>query len=662
MAKQAVSWIELHIEKFVLGVTGALFLATVVLYGISTPNKIEVQGARYGPAELDRQVVLGQARELANNLRGQSPTIQEVPEYSEEWKAAQSDVLAGAGISGRSRSSQPWGLSVPLLESLQLPDSRTQGLAQVLAPGKPGASLGRSTIDTSEKLLALNARAPQDQKEEEPPPWAHQDMSWITVGAVFDLEAQRKAFFKAGYDARYTNVYVYDVQAQRQTRLPDGSWSDWEEIRTYVPFLPWAIPKVETSRERDGSTVVDKKSQEDLKTLFKLVAEFQPELRMPEFALRVTGDKWQLPQIEGLDWAKIAEQRPDLIEPHLAAPGDKSTGEEEKLSPAKRIRKWISEAEALAAQWMDREKIAQNPQQSHADLNKAFDLLQKIMIDAEASPAQINNAEKRRDEIEPFLREALTKKEEDDFRRGQEAERSGGPSGPLPEPTASQTAVWIHDLGVKRDNTFAGVQPGQTYRYRLRLRLLNTLVGQLNRVSDPGAALQVLLVGEWSDASDPVTATKDKELYVASVNAAAGQAQVWVYVWERGEMIRSKFTVGVGEEIGKVEGVTTGGGKREFVDFRTGVILVDIEPQRTYQRRRDDRTGFRLDPVNTEAVVLADSAGVLDERLVYLDKQAHSQRDKAAGEDKPAAKRTRPPPRDGTGGGTGGGSGGGAGG
>src|SRR3989304_6650014 len=127
--------------------------------------KIGVEEAGSGPAELDRQLVLGQARELANNLRGQPPTIEEVPEHSEEWKAAQSDVLAGSGISGRSRSSQPWGLSVPLLESLQLPDSRTQGLAPGLAPRKPGASLGRSTLDTSEKLLALNAPAPQDQKE-----------------------------------------------------------------------------------------------------------------------------------------------------------------------------------------------------------------------------------------------------------------------------------------------------------------------------------------------------------------------------------------------------------------------------------------------------------------------------------------------------------------
>jgi hypothetical protein len=83
----------------------------------------------------------------------------------------------------------------------------------------------------------------------------------------------------------------------------------------------------------------------------------------------------------------------------------------------------------------------------------------------------------------------------------------------------------------------------------------------------------------------------------------------------------------------------------EFVDFRTGLKLVDLEADRSYYRRRSRGDAVEYAPVDTEAVVLASANGVLEERLVAADKDAREVFVAAVGEvpEEKKPKRETPP-------------------
>jgi hypothetical protein len=76
MAKQNVTFIERHVEKVVIGVTGAVLLATAVLYLVGTPHKVDVQGESLGPQQLAKIRPAEATREKRN---GPSPDGQGAP-------------------------------------------------------------------------------------------------------------------------------------------------------------------------------------------------------------------------------------------------------------------------------------------------------------------------------------------------------------------------------------------------------------------------------------------------------------------------------------------------------------------------------------------------------------------------------------------------------
>lgn len=166
---------------------------------------------------------------------------------------------------------------------------------------------------------------------------------------------------------------------------------------------------------------------------------------------------------------------------------------------------------------------------------------------------------------------------------------------------------WAHD---------DSVEPGNTYRYRIRLGVFNPVAGT-NQVAKEDAKLkkQAILWSDFSDVTEPVDVPQMLYFFAKEVQETEKKVTVEVSRYAMGYWRSKEFPVTVGEMIGKVveadpsEGRTTtrrnlslpgrpevnprnnprpgspdsvfgpgleGVGEPDSVDYRTGAVLLDL--------------------------------------------------------------------------------------
>ena len=88
--------------------------------------------------------------------------------------------------------------------------------------------------------------------------------------------------------------------------------------------------------------------------------------------------------------------------------------------------------------------------------------------------------------------------------------------------------------------------------------------------------------------------------------------------------MKASFQVSVGDPIGGKKTVKVGEPREPTrVDFSTGAIVVDLDFNRPYRRRRERRGVITLaKPKPTVALAYIDSAGELHDRLLDVDKRS----------------------------------------
>ena len=135
--------------------------------------------------------------------------------------------------------------------------------------------------------------------------------------------------------------------------------------------------------------------------------------------------------------------------------------------------------------------------------------------------------------------------------------------------------VYNHDMRV---------EPGKTYRYRLRVRVLNPLFAKrrLGKEQRQGIGRKFLLTSDWSDWSDPIEISGLKRFLFAKASTTSRQTEIHVRRFTLGQTHSEVFKVRPGDEIGGVapKQVIWAGQERKIpVDFSTGAILVDLNPR-----------------------------------------------------------------------------------
>ncbi|HSW46732.1 MAG TPA: hypothetical protein VLM89_14310, partial [Phycisphaerae bacterium] len=250
MAKQNVTFVERHLEKIVVGVTGAVLLATAVLYLVSNPHSVEVQGERVGPQEL-YATIREQAETTLRQMRQAQPPDDSggadlvIPDINNQRSPYDSENIPREFTI----IFAPLSPEVPMIKGAQRGKIR---LAEILPPGPIAATSGRAYA----KLATPSDISQSGAPTQEPSTAVTQDWNWVAVFSAVHRRKQRAKFEQAQYAFDRQHVIVAGVEAERQERLPDGQWG---EARIVTGYSDKVIPPRKTAdliRQDDGTVLV----------------------------------------------------------------------------------------------------------------------------------------------------------------------------------------------------------------------------------------------------------------------------------------------------------------------------------------------------------------------------------------------------------------------
>lgn len=133
--------------------------------------------------------------------------------------------------------------------------------------------------------------------------------------------------------------------------------------------------------------------------------------------------------------------------------------------------------------------------------------------------------------------------------------------------------IWLHDTGCR---------PGKTYRYRLRLEMLNPLFDSMRWAEEPDNAPGLTLEA-GSDWSAPVTVPPATTYFLVDGSKSTGKIKFEIYRTALGQWLGQEVSVRLGDTLGAAETrkLIYPGMRRETVekevDFATGCVVVDCD-------------------------------------------------------------------------------------
>jgi hypothetical protein len=611
MAKQAVSSLERHVEKAVLGVCGLVLLAAIALFLVASPNKKELGAETATPATV-YNVVATQAerlsRSIADATREDPPPVRSDVDVLRQWMQ---NLLAAARLDRMLPPPLPPLPAVPQVGP-QGPASDKIELARLLPPTQVKVATSGRTLAVMEPPFILGGQSDTALGTSD----FEIAFNWVTVSGVFERSAQERLFREAGYHAGRRDAYVVGVDLQRRERRWDGTYTEWQDITSYAPIMAASPPAIQVI---DSGLI--KAVSEDDQALVAYFADLirdpqtQLDLMRPLFPVPIAGDYWKLPQYPDLDIVVLDEEY------HLLAgvPADN------------RYLDVLEEPTETVGQPDPREELERDIRRLESQQERGY----LTLADAQAAEDEIkallnqtglSTTQNRR------LEELLIRTREDVKR----LQASPQPQVPVVVQSPQQV-VWAHDA--LRNS----VVSGKTYQYRMRLRLYNRYCAFPSPLADPADAEKVVLATDWSEPTEPVTIKLDTEFFLASVSGE--RVRTDVFKWVEGNWLRQTFDVEPGEPIGGIRRVTLPGedAVKELVDFDTGAIVLEMDLQRMFRPVRTGSDGWSVGaPKSTVAVVYVDAAGDVRERLLELDRNSDGYRDFRQLARQATAKR--PPP------------------
>jgi hypothetical protein len=176
--------------------------------------------------------------------------------------------------------------------------------------------------------------------------------------------------------------------------------------------------------------------------------------------------------------------------------------------------------------------------------------------------------------------------------------------------TRKRLLMWAHQTNLDFETE---------YRVRYRMVMFSPLLTVDDAVEEPEMAKVQLLKSPWSDYSEPVSIKRDVKFYVTGFSPVGNKAvTLSVFVKKFGNWVKADFDkLTPGQMIGaetmaKVFNPLTGMKEPMVVDFRTGATLLELLTRQTYYRKGRKYT-------DGVAVVIETADGRLVRRIKEVD-------------------------------------------
>jgi hypothetical protein len=547
MSSKKGNIIEKFIDKAVLAIAVLISLGILFVFVIGSP-KIEYAGGNYGPSEID-DVINKRAIKLQDQLKGEpNKAVQykpQKPQYLSEMKDPVSKVDTN--------------IQFPLPEFLSKPaiSHRVYQIPKMPLIEKPSiAMVPMAAFVPTEDLSATVTYKTVETKLE--------DIDLVTVESSVNVKQLYSDFQEsfAGKGVReswrndqYAKPVFAQVELQRKTLQSNGTWSDWTEVpRTKICPLKkeLQIPQKASEYEMEISLVQFAKS------------EFRNEVLQPPVYYNAIPAQWLSPSFYN-EWQKeITKQQEDVRRQEVEAEKAKKL-QEKAVQPTRQPAQSLRTPAGAAPRTPAAGAAPRTPAGAGAASRTPNPRLPAAPKPVEKPAAKPDKNISAPEQTRPINEDAKF----DAIKLA--------PTTNLGD--LDKLIFWAHD-----DTT----QPGEKYRYRIRIGVFNPVAGRGWVSADQNDLRdQVVLWGNFADVNEVVEIPERLHFFATNMrevvkgNNVDRTVEVMVARYMLGNWVSHTFSVRNGEEIGKVIEATDprlekAGISGDTIDFSTNAVMVDV--------------------------------------------------------------------------------------
>jgi hypothetical protein len=601
------NFIERYVEKLVLAIVGILCVLFLLVRVTGSPNKIGDGKMRYSPSEIDQELgaqtaqlekkmarapdpgraYMAQANAFLSLFEGRPAemndfkVLKDMNEAAVKWTIAKvNDDIHIMLPKQPSRNREPRGYRLPQIGPV------TDVAANAF---RAAGYVPTATVDIEHPY--------KDETSEV------NDVDFVTVAAKFSLKALFGSFqqsFVSGVrvewqDPCYAKPVFAAVQCQRQERLPDGTWSQWQDV-----------PRTRIEARREKLTVIEQVDKLSLggvaarKVLFDdrnvMLDVLQPET----YRIASMEEQWMPPALHKkfVDLQRQEEAR----KKREAAETEKKNKDAERSartrggpygesSAGRDTYGSMGSGETRGSYMGGRPQRGTgypsdrtvSPMGGRPGRGDSYDRGGDRTGRLDGGPGRPKRGPRDRDEEERMTSAQTTSKPD--------------PGKELYDQLDQVMITDKTDLGKANDLWFWAhddtVDPGRTYRYQIRFGVFNPVAGTGDVAKeDKDLENNVILWSDYSSATSEVDIPQRLYFFANDLQEADKKVIIRVYKYLLGYWYGENFPVEPGEVIGKVipyepekkkdknpEGAAkepAGVTYPETVDYSTGAVFVDV--------------------------------------------------------------------------------------
>lgn len=591
MKLKNINVIEQHVEKIVLAIAALFGVYVLLAYVLASPYTVEIGTKDLSPADAETtkkdiyDALLRDMERQESRLAGELRQ-RKTGGFVEDWNTRRNRPML---------ETDRFPIVLGDLPGLSADDVTEQEVTlieyAITIPPPPSKTLAAARSAVLMDRPTMVASLPQVDAEQVANTWAGhvseaapRDFNIVTVAAEFDLEQWRQILIEQPEQTRIPESWVTsrlriaDVVLERQVRDPlTGRWPDDNQYDVIAP-LPGTV-RGEVRRylnakapfDRDATARIDEMIREhpiDIeREPMDLLTEDLPWLppqetetqlsekdhrKVYELRKKIAGIEKKLSRLKG----RQNKPQPDIKQPMNTRPDQDNLPHRPKPAAVSVSKNQQKEQRELLADLEKKQKEA---------YRKLDELLGRRPKGQRINSQRMFGS--NRPATNPIRRDPYSNFSGREGRASQRLRRPAIPTLAEDE-THKIIDVWAHD---------PTGQPGQTYRYRLRVRVCNPLYqrANLNKQQKQVYHQALALLSQPSAWSDPIAIEPKLQFFFVKAEDNRNSAQVELYHMFGGKRRLQQFRIGPGEPIGAPVMVPYDRKDHE-VNVQTRHVMVDV--------------------------------------------------------------------------------------